>query len=80
MIGGSGSPSKSISIDSRCKCPITVDKSNWLDGHNYGDTFSVAQNGDQATITRTDDESGWAMNLKFRCCREDGNISIQILF
>jgi len=73
MVGGSRSPSKSITIDSRCKCPTTVDKSNWLDGYNYGDTFSVAQNGDQATITRTDKKGGWGMKLQFRCCPEDGN-------
>ena len=71
MVGSSGSASKSKTIDSWFKCPITVDKSNWQVGHDYGDTFSVSQNGDQVTITRTDQEAGWGMNLKFRCCPED---------
>ena len=69
-----------ITIDDGFKCPTTVDKTNWLDGDNWGDTFSVAQNGNQVTITRTDQDSSWGINLKFRCCPEDGNISIQILF
>jgi len=71
VVGSSGSASKSKTIDSWFKCPITVDKSNWQVGHDYGDTFSVSQNGDQVTITRTDQEAGWGMNLKFRCCPED---------
>ena len=81
MVGSSPESNlKSITIDSRFKCPTTVDKTNWLDGYNYGDTFSVAQNADRVTITRTDHNGGWGMNLKFRCCPDDGNILIQILF
>jgi len=70
QVGSSRSNSKSITIDDGFKCPITVDKANWLDGHNYGDKFSVAQNGDRVMITRIDRNGGWAMNLKFRCCPE----------
>jgi len=74
VVGGSDKPSKSITIDSKCKCPTTVDKSNWLDGYKHGYKFSVTRNGDQATITRTDKKEGWGiMNLQFRCCPEDGN-------
>ena len=53
-----------------------VDKTNWLDGHTWGDTFSVAQNGHRLTITRTDLNQGWGMDLQFRCCSEEGNIFI----
>ena len=61
-------------IDSGYKCPTTVDKTNWLDGYNYGDTFSVVQTGNQVTVTRTDHNGGWGMDLKFRCCPNDGNL------
>ena len=76
QVGSSGSKSKSIIIDDGFQCPTMVDKTNWLDGHNNGNTFSVAQNGDRLTITRTDQNDGWGMNLKFRCCPEEGNIFI----
>ena len=45
-----------------------VDKTNWLDGHTSDDTFSVAQIRDRLTITRTDQNGGWGIDLKFRCC------------
>jgi len=78
---------KSITIDSRFKCPTTVDKTNWIDGEG---TFSVAQVGNQITITRTDTYEydlydydtnewttyggGWDRDLKFRCC--SGHVEI----
>ena len=61
-------------IDSRLKCPITVDKSNWLNEEDYGDTYSVTKSGIQITVTRTDNQNqGWANDLEFRCCPYDGN-------
>ena len=72
LVGSSGSNSKSITIDNGFKCPTTVDKTNWLDGHNWDDTFSVAQIRDRLTITRTDQNGGWGIDLKFRCCHYDG--------
>ena len=38
-----------------------------------GYTFSVVQTGNQVTVTRTDQNGGWDMNLKFQCCPNDGN-------
>ena len=57
-----------------------VDKTNWLDCYdglklwdsNSGDTFSVVQNGNRVTITRTDQNSSWGMNLRFICCPDNG--------
>ena len=73
MVGNSRSGSKVITIDDGVKCPTKVDKTNWLGGSNDGDTFSVAQDGNRVTITRTDQNGGWGMNLKFICCPDDGN-------
>ena len=78
-VGPSWTKSKSIIIDNGVKCPPIVDKTNWLGGHNYGDRFSIAQNGNRVTITRTDRHGGWGMNLKFRCCPDDGNIFMPII-
>jgi len=81
------SNTKSITIDSRFRCPTTVDNTNWLDGEGI---YSVTQVGNQLTIFRTDIEEydlydedtyqwytfggGWDRNLKFRCCSGDVKI------
>ena len=72
-VGNSRSGSKLITIADGVKCPTKVDKTNWLGSNNHGDTFSVAQDGNRVTVTRTDQNSGWGMNLKFICCPYDGN-------
>jgi len=53
------------------KCPTMVDKTNWITSHTYGDTFSVDQNGSVLTVTRTDSNEGWGMDLTIRCCPAD---------
>jgi len=86
VVGSSpASNTKSITIDSRFRCPTTVDKTNWLDGKGI---YSVAQVGNQITVTRKDDQGyydgdwgvwtipvGWDKNLEFRCC--SGHASCQ---
>ena len=64
-----------VRIDSGLNCPITVNKTNWLNDDDYGDIYSVAKSGSQITVTRTDaPNDGWANDLKFRCCFHDGNL------
>jgi len=52
-------------------CPETLSKANWLndDIDSVDDTFSVSIDGDQATITRTDAESGWSVMPRMPCYR-----------
>ena len=83
VVGSSpASNTKSITIDSRFRCPTTVDKTNLLDGKGI---YSVAQVGNQITVTRKDNEGyydadwgvwtipvGWGKNLEFRCCSGHG--------
>ena len=76
QVGKSRVNPKTIRIADGFKCPATVDKNNWTveaPWTDYGDTFSIEQNGTQVTVTRTDrniNEDGWywAMYLKFKCC------------
>jgi len=76
MIGVSSSNSKTVteSMLASCLCPVTVDQSNWDGGHKDRDTFSVtteivsgSTNRREITVTRTDSDSGWGMNLQFQC-------------
>ena len=61
-------------IDSGLNCPMTVDKTNWLNEEDYGDIYSVTKSGIQITVTRTDNQNqGWANELEFRCCPYHGN-------
>ena len=81
-VGKSGANSKTISIANGFECPTTVDKNNWLNGGSHGDKFSVAQNGRQVKVTRTDkndqDNQGWGMQLNFKCCLNEGMLFIKI--
>ena len=72
---GSGLKSKTITIGNGLQCPELVDKSNWLGGHQWPDTFSVVQNGSDIVVTRTDSTDGWAMDLQFMCCPKRSTIS-----
>ena len=73
-VGSSEKRSKTMIIDSMLDCPITVDKTNWLNEKDYGDTYSVTKSGIQIAVTRTDNQNqGWANDLEFRCCLYDGN-------
>ena len=71
-VGGSegGRNTKTKSIGKEYICPSIVDKDNWLEGHTYGDTFSVEQTADKVIVKRTDKDEAWGMDLKFKCCRK----------
>ena len=69
QVGSSSENSKAIKIVSGFTCPTSIDKSNWLNGQTYRDTFSVSQAGTELTVTRTDSSNGWGMDLKFKCCK-----------
>ena len=71
LVGSSSENSKTITIDPGFTCPASIDKSNWLNGPTYRDTFSVTQAGTELTVTRTDSSNGWGMDLKFKCCKGD---------
>ena len=72
-VGDSRYNSKVVIISDGFKCPTNIDKNNWIGGDNacntcYDNTFSIIQNGTYVTVTRTDQNLGWEMNLKFSCC------------
>lgn len=73
-VGDSRYNSKVVIISDGFKCPTSIDKNNWMlenNGFDYEDddnTFSIIQNGAYLTVTRTDQNLGWKMNLKFSCC------------
>ena len=64
------------------ECPASVNKTNWLGGDTWPDTFSVVHNGywegyeykRDITVKRTDSKDGWATNLQFLCCPKEGMI------
>jgi len=67
-VGRSDSVSKTVQLtENAAVCPGVVDKGNWLGGEKCGDTFAVSQSGSSVTVTRTDSNSGWAMNLRITC-------------
>merc|ERR1719453_740425 len=76
-VGGKGGGSHTIPSLDVTECPAVVDKSNWLGGYKYGDSFDVEVKDSQAKagakdviVTRKDSPgSGWGMNLKFMCKR-----------
>ena len=49
-------------------CPSKVNKTNWLGGARFRDTFIVIQNDASVTVKRTDSNGGWGMSLQFKCC------------
>ena len=59
------STTKTISIPTGLICPKFVEKSLWLGGGDFDDTFSVEQNGTRLTISRLDSNSEWGLNLMF---------------
>ena len=64
-------------MDNRFQCPQIVDNKKWiLDNYFKMDvepnSFSVAQTRTIVTVTRTDKNEGWGMNLTFKCCRVNG--------
>ena len=60
---------KAISFNGDFKCPNSIDKTSWLEGYTWPNTFSVSQAASYLTVTRTDSNYGWWMDLKFVCCK-----------
>jgi len=78
-VGSSETQTTTIAAYSEHRCPTVVNKDNWsIDIMDYyadenqftynPDVFSVEQRETDIVVTRTDSNSGWGMNLKFRCC------------
>merc|ERR1712179_497253 len=67
-VGSSTENSKTIDFDDSFKCPAIVNKYNWENDEEYGDTFDVEQADGILTVTRSDKENSWGMPLKFKCC------------
>ena len=72
-VGASHYNSKVVIISDGFKCPTSINKNNWIGGDSFDyydddNTFSIIQNGAYVTVTRTDQNLGWEMNLKFSCC------------
>ena len=78
QVGSSRKNSITKTIANGYNCPASVDKTNWLDGYTYPDTFSITQNGNRITVRRTDTHAGWGMNLRFKCCNDKGMLMIVI--
>eukprot|EP00808_Paulinella_micropora_P000401 g24882.t1 len=67
-----GSNSKTVTASTSVTCPATVSKANWLGGYTWPDTFAVTTSGSQVSVRRTDSNSGWDMDLRFKCCQQGG--------
>jgi len=74
--GSSGSNTKTVIVSLSggggfLKCPFQVTKNNWLGDEQYNDKFKVEVfkygSGSNVKVTRTDENLGWGMDLKFRC-------------
>jgi len=54
-------------------CPSTVSKENWMGGYNYGDSFTLIQNGQEVEVLRDGcgHNNAWGIPLQFDCCRAD---------
>ena len=70
QVGSSRKNSVIKTVGNGYKCPASVDKTSWLGGYTYRDTFSITQYGAQIIVRRTDYHGGWGMNLKFKCCKD----------
>eukprot|EP00808_Paulinella_micropora_P025708 g58618.t1 len=68
-VGSSGSNSKTVTASTTVTCPATVSRANWLGGFTWPDTFAVTTLGSQVSVRRTDSNSGWGMDLRFKCCQ-----------
>lgn len=65
-VGSSGTNTKTVDVDV-LSCPSLVDKSNWLGGYTYSDSFSVVVSKGKITVKRLRTNIGWGMPLKFKC-------------
>ena len=68
-VGTSTTKTKTITLPAARKCPVAVDKTNWIGDRQESDQFSIAQMGTQITVTRTEGDA-WGLDLKFKCCGE----------
>ena len=75
---GPGRISKTVDMETGYQCPKLVNQTNWMDGHTWPDTYSVDQTPNTIKVTRTDSTDGWAMNLRFQCCK--GRIFILLFY
>ena len=57
-------------------CPVEINKTNWLGGHTWPDTFKTTVSDcidvgktcpRKVTAKRTDSTGGWGMDLQFKC-------------
>ena len=69
---GQSNEVKTIPVLPEYKCPVSVNKTNWIGGYGWPDEFAVVQIGSQINVTRTDSTGPWQMNLTFFCCPEEG--------
>merc|ERR1712048_1083347 len=67
-VGSSGHNTRTVTLDSKYKCPTTVNKQNWLGSDTWPDVFEVRQSGSDVTVKRKDYSGGWGMHLRIRCC------------
>ena len=75
---GPGRISKTVDMETGYQCPKLVNQTNWMDGQTWPDTYSVDQTPNTIKVTRTDSTDGWAMNLRFQCCK--GRILILLFY
>ena len=79
-VGSGNNKGKVFKVDPVYVCPTKVDKTNWLGGHTYGDTFKITQTKDGVSAVRTDTgntNAGWGMDLQFRCCKGEARDCFQ---
>jgi hypothetical protein len=48
-------------------CPLTIDKTNWIGGYSFPDTFKITVEDFEVTAWRVDYQGAWSMNLEFDC-------------
>ena len=68
-IGKSSSVSKTVDVDGfNVTCPANVNETNWdiRTTHN-NETFETVVDGSNVTVTRTDANKGWDLELAFNC-------------
>jgi len=75
-----GNFNKIVTVPAEYRCPEQVNKDNWFNPENYGDSFTVSKAGEERLetqdwlITRdgwedvNDHNNGWGMPLLIKCC------------
>ena len=59
-------------------CPPHVNRSNWVGGEIYDDTFDVERlDARTVRVTRSDGgDVGWGLDLRVQCCTEAGSVAL----